>query len=301
MGMSGKRKIRLSGSTIVFSVISYAFVTLFAFICVAPFVMLLSGSLSSDRAIRSKGFSFFPQDFNFDSYKMILEYPIILIRAYGVTIFITTVGTAIGLFLTAMTAYVISRKSFKYRNHVSFFFYFTTLFNGGMLSTYIFFIRYLQLRNNFFALILPGLFNVFHLLIMRSFIAGIPPAAIESAKIDGAGEFRIFCQIILPLIPAGLATIGLFKALFYWNDWYHAMLYINNRLMFPLQYMLWDTLNRSTAMGEIAAATGILVEDLPTFTFRMAMAMVTTGPILLAYPFVQRFFIRGIAIGSVKG
>jgi len=301
MSTSGRRKIRVSGSTIVFNVISYVVVTLFALACVLPFLMLLSGSLSSDRAIRSKGFSLLPQDFNLDSYKMILDYPVTLIRAYGVTIGITAVGTAVGLFLTAMTAYVIGRKSFKYRNKISFFFYFTTLFNGGMLSTYIFFVRYLQLRNNYLALILPGLFNVFHLLIMRSFISAIPAATIESAKIDGAGEFRIFCQITLPLIPAGLATIGLFKALFYWNDWYNAMLYINNRLMFPLQYMLWDTLNRSTAMGEIAAATGALVEDLPTFTFRMAMAMVTTGPILLAYPFVQRFFIKGITIGSVKG
>ena len=136
---------------------------------------------------------------------------------------------------------------------------------------------------------------------MRSFISNIPDATIESAKIDGAGEFRIFNQIILPLIPSALATIGLFKALFYWNDWYNAMLYINRHSMYPLQYMLYDVLNRATGLAEIAAHTGMVIEDLPTHSLKMAMAIVATGPILLAYPFVQRFFIKGITIGSVKG
>ena len=148
-----------------------------------------------------------------------------MLRAYGVTIFITAVGTILGLFLLTMTAYVISRQDFKYRNKISFFFYFTTLFNGGMISTYIFYIQYLHLKDNFLALILPGIMNVFYLLIMRSFVNTVPTALIESAKIDGAGEFRIFVQIVLPLLKSGLATIGLFMALGYWNDWYNAMLY----------------------------------------------------------------------------
>jgi putative aldouronate transport system permease protein len=252
-------------------------------------------------AIRINGYSFLPQGFNLEAYDMIFRSPVKVVQAYGVTIYITAVGTLVGLFLTAMTAYVISRKSFKYRNYLSFFFYFTILFNGGMLSTYIFYIRYLGLRNNYLALILPGLFNVFHLLIMRSFITSVPSATIESAKIDGAGEFRIFMQIVLPLIPSALATIGLFKALFYWNDWYNAMLFINESKMYPLQYMLYDILNRNTALAEVAMYTGIFIEDIPTYSLKMAMAVVATGPILLAYPFVQRFFIKGITIGSVKG
>jgi putative aldouronate transport system permease protein len=200
-----------------------------------------------------------------------------------------------------MTAYVISRKSFRYRNHISFYFYFTTLFNGGMVSTYIFYIRYLNLKDNILALIIPGMFNVFYLLIMRSFVSAVPSATIESAKIDGAGEFRIFAQIVLPLIPSGLATIGLFKALQYWNDWYNAMLYINSINKYPLQYMLYDLLNRSAALAQMAAMGGYVMEDIPTYTLKMAMAVVTTGPIVLVYPFVQRFFIKGITIGSVKG
>jgi putative aldouronate transport system permease protein len=145
------------------------------------------------------------------------------------------------------------------------------------------------------------MFNVFYLLIMRSFIAAIPSALIESAKIDGAGEFKIFLRIILPLLPSGLATIGLFKALQYWNDWYNAMLYINTSTKYPLQYMLYDLLNRNVAMAQIASIAGIVMEDLPTYSLKMAMAVVATGPIVLVYPFVQRYFIRGVTIGSVKG
>jgi len=298
---AGLNKIRLSKSTLIFNVICYTLITFIALACLFPFVLLVSGSFSTDRAIRFHGYSILPQDFNLDAYEMIFKYPIRIVQAYGVSIYITSVGTIIGLFLITMTAYVISRKSFKYRNHISFYFYFITLFNGGMISTYIFYIRYLNLKDSLLALILPGMFNVFYLLIMRSFVTSVPSATIESAKIDGAGEFRIFIQIVLPLIPSGLATIGLFEALHYWNDWYNAMLYLNSQSKYPLQYMLYDMLNRSTAMAEMAAFTGMVVEEIPTYSLKMAMAVVATGPILLAYPFVQRFFIKGITIGSVKG
>jgi putative aldouronate transport system permease protein len=150
-------------------------------------------------------------------------------------------------------------------------------------------------------LILPGLFNVFYLLIMRSFVAAIPGALIESAKIDGAGEFAIFIRIVMPLLPSALATIGLFLALGYWNDWYNAMLYINNKDKYPLQFMLYDIMSRTEAISQMAMFTGVQLEELPTYSLRMAMAVVATGPVVLAYPFVQRFFITGVTIGSVKG
>jgi putative aldouronate transport system permease protein len=170
-----------------------------------------------------------------------------------------------------------------------------------MVSTFIFYIRYLHLKDSYLALILPGMFNVFYLLIMRSFVNGIPQALIESAKIDGAGDFKIFIRIVLPLLPSGLATIGLFMALGYWNDWYNAMLYINEPAKFPLQYMLYDILMRAQAFSQIASIVGIRVENLPTYSLKLAMAVVATGPIILLYPFVQKFFIKGITIGSVKG
>jgi putative aldouronate transport system permease protein len=170
-----------------------------------------------------------------------------------------------------------------------------------MVCTYIFYIRYLHLKDSLLAIILPGMFNIFYLLIMRSFISAIPSALIESAKIDGAGEFRIFTRIILPIIPSGLATIGLFMALGYWNDWYNAMLYINTPEKYPLQYMLYDLLMRTQALSQIAGQVGIRVESLPTQSLKLAMAVVATGPIILLYPFVQKYFIAGVTVGAVKG
>ena len=294
-------KIKLTSSRIVFNIISYVFITLLAALCVLPFVMLISGSFSSEQAIRFNGYSILPQEFTTEAYGVIFKSPEKVLRAYGVTIFITAVGTILGLFLLTMTAYVISRQDFKYRNKISFFFYFTTLFNGGMISTYIFYIQYLHLKDNFLALILPGIMNVFYLLIMRSFVNTVPTALIESAKIDGAGEFRIFVRSVLPLLKSGLATIGRFRALGYWNDWYNAMLYMNTETKFPLQYMLYNMLQKQQALAAIASQVGIKVENLPSNSLKLAMAVVATGPIILFYPFVQKYFVKGITIGSVKG
>jgi putative aldouronate transport system permease protein len=291
----------MTGSTRVFYIISYALVTFVALVCLLPFILLISGSFTDEISIRTYGYGLIPRQFSTEAYDMVFKSPEKILRGYGVSIFITAVGTLGGLYLIAMTAYVISRQTFKYRNVVSFFFYFTTLFSGGLVSTYIFYVRYLHLKNSYLALILPGLFNVFYLLIMRSFIAGIPQAVVESAKIDGAGEFTIFTRIVLPIIPSGLATIGLFMALGYWNNWYNAMLYINDQKMYPLQYMLYDMLMRAQALAQIAAKAGIRVEGMPTYSLKLAMTVVATGPIVLFYPFVQKYFIRGVTIGSVKG
>jgi putative aldouronate transport system permease protein len=295
------RQIRLSHSTLLFNALGYLVISFVTLACLIPFLLLISGSFSSEQSIVFHGYSLWPQEFSLESYDVLFKYPEKIVRAYGVSIYITAVGTLAGLFLTTMTAYVISRKSFKYRNVVSFYFYLTTLFNGGMVCTYIYFIRYLHLKDSYWALILPGLFNVFYLLIMRSFVSAIPSAMIESAKIDGAGEFTIFCRIILPLLPSALATIGLFKALGYWNNWYNAMLYINTSTKYPLQYMLYDLLMQAQTIAFIAAQAGITVDKVPTNSLKLAMAVVATGPIILVYPFVQRFFIRGVTIGSVKG
>lgn len=295
------KKIKNSTSTTVFNIISYTVITIIAIICLLPFVMLVSGSFSSENAIRLHGYSILPREFSTEAYRMIFNIPETVIRAYGVSIFITVAGTLLGLLLTTMTAYVISRKDFKYRNVLSFFFYFTTLFNGGMVCTYIFYVQYLHLKDNILALILPGVFNIFNVLIMRTFVNTIPVALIESAKIDGAGEYKIFFRIIMPLLKSGMATIGLFLALGYWNDWYNAMLYINSENKYPLQYMLYSLIQKTQAMASIAAQSNIPLVDLPTNALKLAMTVVATGPILLVYPFVQKYFVKGITIGSVKG
>ncbi|MBF1007376.1 MAG: carbohydrate ABC transporter permease, partial [Lachnospiraceae bacterium] len=291
----------LSTSSKLFYVLAYVSVGLMALICIVPFIVLISGSFTSENYIRTQGYSLFINEFSTKAYELIFRNPVTVFRAYGISILITGVGTILGTLLITMTAYVICRKDFKYRNHFSFFFYFTTLFNGGMVSTYIFYIQYLKLKDSLWALILPGLFNVFYLLIMRSFVNTIPPSLIEASKIDGAGEYRIFFQVVFPLLKPGLATVGLFMALGYWNDWYNAMLYINSNTKFPLQYMLYNLLQQTQALARIASQSGISVADLPSNSLKMAMAIVATGPILLVYPFVQKYFVKGITVGSVKG
>ena len=272
-----------SGTVVLFNVLGSVFVTLFALVCLTPFLILISGSLSDEQSIRMNGLSFFPRDFTLNAYRGIFRKPEEILNACSVSIFITAVGTGAGVILLTMTAYVISRKDFKHRNAISFYFYLTTLFNGGIVCTYIFYIRYYHLKDSLLAIILPGLMPVFYMLIMKNFISGVPFALIESAKIDGAGELRIFFQIVLPLLGSGLATIGLFMALSYWNDWYNAMLYIETKEKYPLQYLLYQS------------------EKGQSVTRKLAMTYVATGPVILLYPFVQKCFVKGITIGFVKG
>lgn len=293
--------IKMAGSTIVFHVIGYFIMTCLALLCIIPFLLLISSSLSSEHAIITTGYSLIPKEFSLEAYRLLFQNPTDIIRAYGVSLFITITGSAFGLFIISMTAYVLSRKYFKYRYQFTFFFYFTTLFNGGLLSVYIFFVRYLNLQNSYLALILPPLVNVFYLLIMRSFISAIPDSIFESAKIDGAGEMMIYLRLVLPLSTSAFATIGLFLILDYWNDWYHAMLYITDYKKFPLQYMLYNLLQTTEALSRISKNANISVVEVPSNAVRMAMTVVATGPILLVYPFVQRFFVKGVTLGAVKG
>ena len=287
------QKIKKSTSTKVFYVICYTFVALMALVCLLPFIMVVSGSFSSEQAIRFQGYGILPREFTTAAYALIFKSPMTVVRAYGVSIFITLAGTAVGLLLTTMTAYVISRKDFKYRNALSFF--------SDLVCSYIFYIQYLHLKDSYLALILPGVFNVFYLLIMRTFVSAIPTALIESAKIDGAGEFKTFFSIILPLLKSGMATIGLFLALGYWNDWYNAMLYMNTETKYPLQYMLYALMQKTQAMSQMASSANIPLQDMPSNSLKLAMAVVATGPIILVYPFIQKYFVKGVTIGSVKG
>lgn len=296
-----KKRIKKSFATKLFNVLGYSFISIVSLVTILPLMLLVSGSFTAESAISMYGYSIIPKVFSLSAYQLLFKYPAELIRAYGVTTFITVCGTVLGLFIVTMTAYVISRDDFKYRNKLAFFFYFTTLFNGGLVSIYIFVIKYLHLKDNLLALILPMLINVFYLIIMRSFMKSIPKTIIESAKIDGAGEFTIFLKLILPLAKPGLATIGLFIALDYWNDWYNAMLYMTDYMKFPLQYMLYTTLSATEAMSRISSASSIPVGDMPSQSLKLAMAIIATGPIILVYPFVQKYFVKGITVGAVKG
>lgn len=296
-----RNAIKMPASTVVFNVAGYLLLSFFAIICLLPFVFLISASFTSEKAIALSGFSLIPKEFSTDAYRLLFRNPTDILRAYGVSGMITLSGSVVGLFIISMTAYVLSRPYLRYRYQITFYFYFTTLFSGGLLSVYILFVRYLGLKNNYLALILPLLVNVFYLLIMRSFITAIPESIFESAKIDGAGELTIFLRLVLPLSTSALATIGLFLILDYWNDWYHAMLYMSDYKKFPLQYMLYNLLSASEAIARLSRTASISVVEVPSRAVRMAMTVVATGPILLVYPFVQRYFVKGVTLGAVKG
>ena len=301
MRKASTNRIRQPLSTRAFHLIGDGILLFMAIVSVVPFILLISASFTSERSIAFDGFRLIPGEFSLRAYEILFRAPIVIARAYGVSIFVTLAGTACGLLITSAAAYTLSRTYIKYRAKISFFFYFTTLFNGGMLSTYIFFIRYLNLKNTYLALILPPMVQVFYLLIMRTFMADIPESICESAKIDGASEYTIFFRLMLPLSTASLATVGLFLALGYWNDWYNAMLFVNKREMFPLQYMLYNMMTAADALKDISAAADIRAVDTPSRAMRMAMTVVATGPIILVYPFVQKYFIKGITLGAVKG
>jgi len=289
----------------IFNLISYSIVAFIALICLIPFLLVLVGSFTDEKEIIMNGYSLFPSKLSLAAYKTALKEPIDIIRAYGVTISLTVIGTTLGLFIVAMTGYVLQRKDFVWRNKISFFFYFTTLFSGGLVPWYILMVKYLHLKDNYLALLLPPLLSVFNIIIMKSYISGIPQALTESAKIDGAGDFYIFIKIIIPLLKPALATVGLFIALGYWNDWYNSMLFINNEKLFSLQYYLYRIVNNIEAYKNILAQTGGSsigsVIEMPTESLKMALAIIVTGPIVLLYPFVQKYFVSGITIGAVKG
>lgn len=299
-------KIKCGKDVLALNIIAYTFCGIIALMCLIPFIMILSGSFSSESAIMENGFSLLPQEFSLEAYKSVFKNPLVVGKAYIVTIALTVIGTAIGLLLQTMTAYVLSRKDFEWRNYFSFFFYFTTLFSGGLVPTYILYTQTLNMKDSYLALFFPLIFSVYNLLIMKSYINSIPASLVEAAKIDGCSEFMTLFKVVMPLIKPALATVGLFIALAYWNDWYNAMLYIKTPAKYPLQYFLYQQVNNIEAYKKLvstkalsSAVTGAM--NLPTQTLKMALTIVVTGPIILAFPFVQKYFVQGITVGSVKG
>ena len=292
---------KLSSDRRVFNIISVVLLSLLTLFCTLPFWLILSGSFTSQDSILTDGYRLLPKIFSPEAYQFLFKAPEDMLHAYGVTIFVTAVGTFSSMIVTSMAAYVLSSRDFTYRNTVSFFFYFTTVFGGGLVPWYIFNMKYLHFKNNYISLILPTLVNVTYLLILKSYMANIPEAVFESARLDGANDWTIYRRIALPLSKAGLATVGLFIALNYWNDWYAAMLYIDDDRMYPLQYYLNDILNKSQGMMNAAARAGIPSAQVPSEPVKLAMTVVATGPIVLLYPFLQKYFVKGVTIGAVKG
>ncbi len=296
-----KKKIK-SREQIGFNLIGGAIVGFVTLACLLPFILIVSGSFSSESEILRNGYSILPRGFSLDAYKTVLEAPEKILYAYRNTIFYTVVGTAVGIFLNAMTGYVLSRKYFDWRNIFSFFIYFTTLFSGGLVPTYLWMME-LGMKNTIWIMIFPSMLTMFNIMILRNFIASVPDAIAESAQIDGANEFTIFIRLIFPLIKPAVATVGLFLALQYWNSWYNCMLYVTDYKLQSLQYYLYRMLNSIEEIKMLMEKGANISADMipPAETVKLAMTCVATGPILLLYPFVQRYFVKGIMIGAVKG
>jgi len=286
---------------LVVKFIGYVYIGFFALVCVIPFYLIIVASFTSEASLIRNGYTIIPTDFDLQSYMLCLKNPVSILKAYGTTIGVTVVGTVLAVLMATMTGYVLSRKDFPWRNGFSFFFFFTTLFSGGLVPWYMMCVRYLHLKNTYFALILPLMFSVWNMIIAKTFMNGIPDAITESAKIDGANDMVIFVKLILPLSKPLVATLGLFSALAYWNDWYNCMLFVTDENMFNLQYYLQRMLGSAEAMRIVAEKSGIALPSVPLEGMKMAMTIIATGPIVLLYPFVQRYFVKGLTIGAVKG
>ncbi len=285
-------------------ILTYTFVAvlvIIAAVCVIPFVLVLSSSLTDETTLLKYGYQLWPQKFSLEAYKVMFHTNKVF-DAYAVTITETVVGTALSVICTSLMSYALSVKTLRYRNQIAFFVFFTMLFNGGLVPYYLLLSKYLHMNNSIWVLILPFMVNAWNMFLMRNFFSEIPDSFAEAAKIDGANDIYILFRIILPVSLPAIATIGLFYALDYWNQWFNALLFITNRRLYPLQYLMMDIMSSINQIAE-NAAHGISSGNYtpPAYSARMATAMMATGPILFVYPFVQKYFVKGLVVGGVKG
>lgn len=296
------KKIKLDTSDRIIRGVTYVVVTLFSICCIIPFWMIIASSFSTEEAIRRTGFTLWPTDFSTYAYELLFRSPDQMIGAYIMTLGLAIVGTLIGLFIISMTGYALQRKDFPFRNGIMFYIYFTSLFSAGLVPFYLVVKQTLNLGDTYWAILLPLLMNPWLIVLMKNFVKAIPHEITESGKIDGAGDFKIFYALILPSMKPALATIGLFLALGYWNEWYYSSLFLSSKVQYrPLQYHLYNVINKVASLKNSVAGSHVVITDLPSETLKMATACVATGPIILLYPFVQKYFVAGLTVGSVKG
>ena len=278
---------------------------LLSVIALAPFLLLLSSSLTRESTLVQEGYRFIPKDFSLYSYQYLFQSGGKIFRAYGVTILVTAIGTTCGVLMTTMFAYPLSRRELPCRMVFSFFVFFTMLFSGGLVPAYMMWTQTFHIKNTIWALIIPGLLmNGFYIIMMRSFFtANIPDALIEAARIDGAGEYRILFQIVIPLSLPMMVTLILMLGLGYWNDWMNSLYYVTDEKLFSIQAILNTIITniQFITSGQGSLASNVDMSKLPSVGVRMAIAIVGIIPVLVIYPFFQKYFIRGIVVGGVKG
>ncbi len=293
--------MKLSTEARMVSLVSYTTFLLFGLVCLLPMLMVVAISFTSEQAIAEYGFSLIPKELSLQAYQILFSNPEQILNAYKTTAIVTITGTVMSLIFTAQAAYVTSRPTFFAQKQVSFMFYFTQLFGGGLVPTYIVVTQYLHLKDSIWAIILILMVSPWNVFLARTYIKAIPESLIESAKLDGASEFRIFYQIIMPLAVSGLATITITTAIGYWNDWYQNMLYISDVDKYSLQYLLQTLLKKIDFLKQAGGAGMLTGMEIPEESLRMATCVVAIGPMAILFLFVQRFFVKGITVGSVKG
>ena len=279
---------------------------LYTIFCAMPILLVFIGAVTDEKTLATEGFSYFPSKFSLDGVSSVLKYGKQLFVSYGVTIFVTVAGTALGLFVMSMLAYSLSRRDFRMRSFLSIYIMIPMLFSGGQLSSYIIYTSTYHLKDNLLLLILPLCVSTMNIIILRTYVqSSIPEELIDSARIDGAGEYRTFFQIVFPLMKPAMAAVGFMMATAFWNDWQNALLFITSDNKKPLQLLLVniqksiETLlnNKNIPTSVLAKMQGVVPQNSAT----MATVIVVIGPIMIAYPFFQKYFIKGLTVGSVKG
>ncbi|MBQ8654295.1 MAG: carbohydrate ABC transporter permease [Clostridia bacterium] len=283
-------------------VIFYTVIALFAFACLYPIVLTFMTSITDEQTLVRNGYQLFPEKFSLAAYNIIATtMSSKVFSAYRITVMVTVVGTCLSLFVTASAGYVVSVRDFKHRNFINMLLYIPMVFSAGLLPWYLVCTKYYHLTNTIWALILPPCLNVFNVFLMRNFFSSLPSAVFESARIDGAGHFRIFFLIAIPMAQVGIITVGMLYALSYWNDYYNALMFIRKSNMYPMQYYLYNILsNIQFAARQSQSHTNYNI-TIPSETMKMAIIIVTILPILFLYPLIQRYIVKGVVVGAVKG
>ncbi len=286
-------------------IIMHAFMVVLVLLCVLPFLLMVMSSLTEEATLTRNGYTFFPQVFSLETYRYIIRSSGTILNGYGMTLLVTVIGTVANLLLTILLAYPLSRKDLPFRGFLSFFLFFTMLFNGGLVPTYMMYAQTFHIKNTIWALVVPGLMmNAFYVIMMRSFFqANIPDALIEAAKLDGANEFRILGSVVLALSKPMMVTLVLMVGLGYWNDWTNGLYYVTDQKLFTIQMILNNMINNIEFLSRNASLLGTEASKMriPQVGIRMGIAVVAVLPILIIYPFLQKYFVKGIVIGGVKG
>ena len=287
-----------------FRIFSNVLMILIGICSIAPFLLLIMSSVTDEQSLVSNGYSFFPKEYSLYAYKYLLADSTSMVRAYGISILVTAVGTVANLLLTTLYAYPLSRKDLPGRNIFAFYLFFTMLFSGGLVPSYMMWTQTFHIRNTLWALLIPGLMmGAFNVIMMRTyFTQNIPDAVIEAARIDGAGELRILIRVVLPMSIPIIATLALLVGLAYWNDWMNGLYYINDDNLYSIQVLLQKIQRNLDQLRQQAQGGGNMnAAELPSTAVRMALTVMGVLPIMVIYPFVQKWFVQGIAIGAVKG